>query len=59
LLVVDRHFAVEHQGANGQLRDGGRDVGEPLRVVDAVAAQQADAVAILVRDDAPAATFSS
>jgi len=38
LLIVDRHLAVEHERASGQLRDGGGEVSEPARVVAGVAA---------------------
>jgi hypothetical protein len=54
LLVVDRHLIVERQGAPRQLRDRRRDAGEAPSVVAAVAADQAHAVAVLVREDAPA-----
>src|SRR3989442_3703444 len=53
LLVVDRNLAVEHQGARGQRGDRGRDAGEASRVVEAIAADEAHARTILVRDDAP------
>jgi hypothetical protein len=49
LFVVDRHLAVEHQRARGQLRDGGGQVSEAASVVAPVAADQANAVAVLVR----------
>jgi hypothetical protein len=54
LLVVDRDLAVENQRAGGPLGDRAGDVCEQLRVVDAVAADEPDAVAGLVREDAPA-----
>jgi len=54
LLVVDRDLAVEHQRVGGRLGDRRRDAADAPRVVDAVAAHQPDAVAVLVGDDAPA-----
>jgi hypothetical protein len=56
LLVEDGYPTVEHQGSRGQLRYGSRDVAEAARVVEPVAADQADAVAVLVDEDAPAAS---
>jgi hypothetical protein len=43
LLVVHGQLAVEHERARRELRDGGREISEPPRVVAPVAAQQADA----------------
>jgi hypothetical protein len=54
LLVVDRDLAVEHERAGRQLHDGGGQISEAPRVVAAVAADQADAVAVLVRQHPPA-----
>ena len=47
-------LAVEHQGARGQRRDGGRDAGEAPRVVSAVAADETDAPLVLVGEHLPA-----
>jgi len=47
-------LAVEHQGARGQRRDGGRDAGEAPRVVSAVAADETDAPLVLVGEHSPA-----
>lgn len=49
LLVVDRHLTVEHERARRQLQDRRRDVAEAARVVAPVAADEADALAVLVR----------
>jgi hypothetical protein len=54
LLVVDGHLGVQHQRARGQLRDGGRHVAEAARVIHAVAAHEADALAVLVDGHPPA-----
>src|SRR5215831_15316111 len=48
LLIVDRHLTVEHERAGGQLPDGGGEISEPARVVAAVAADEVDALAVLV-----------
>jgi hypothetical protein len=53
LFLVDRDFAIEHERSRGQLRGGRRDVGEAPGVLHTVPADEADAVAFLVRDDAP------
>ena len=49
LLVVDHDLAVEHERAGGQLGDRGGQISEAPRVVASVAAHQADALAVLVR----------
>src|SRR5262249_43668558 len=54
LLVVDRDLAVEHQGARRELRDSCRDVAEAPSVVAAIPADEAHALAVLVREDPPA-----
>jgi hypothetical protein len=54
LLVVDRHLTVEHERARRQLQDRRRDVAEAARVVAPVTADQADALAVLVRQHPPA-----
>jgi hypothetical protein len=54
LLVIDRDLAVEYQGVRRQFRDRRRDVVEAARVVAAAPADEADACAVLVREDAPA-----
>jgi hypothetical protein len=53
LLVEDRDRAIEGECARRQLRDGGRDAGEAACVVAPVVADQADALAVLVGEDAP------
>ena len=53
LLVVDGHFAVGHERARGQLRDGGGQVSETVRVV-APTASTSGRAAVLVDDDPPA-----
>jgi len=59
VLVEDRDLAIEHERRYRQGGDRGGELAEPAGVVDAVAAQQMDAGAILVREDSPASTFSS
>jgi hypothetical protein len=54
LLVEDRNLAVEHQAARRQLSDCRRNVVKAAGVVAAVPADQVDAAAVLVRQDAPA-----
>jgi hypothetical protein len=56
-LVVDRHLAVEHERAGGQLGDCGGQIIEAASVVAPVPAQETDAVAGLVGEDAPAVHF--
>ena len=51
LLVVDRDLAVEDQRAGRGLGHRRRQAAEPPRVVDAVAAHEADTVAVLVGDE--------
>src|SRR5262249_37597235 len=53
LLVVDRHLTVEHQGPRRQLGDRRRDAGEAPRVIAAVAAYEAHARAVFVREHPP------
>jgi hypothetical protein len=48
LLVVHRDLAVEHQRAGGELRHRRRDVAEPASVVAALAADEADPVAVRI-----------
>jgi hypothetical protein len=60
LLVVDRHLAIQHERAGGQLRDRGGQVSEAARVVTPVAADQADGAPSLhasIRQ--PPSTFTS
>ena len=54
LLIEDRHLAVKHERRHAEERDRRGDVAEPARVVDAVAAEQAYAGAILIRENPPA-----
>ena len=59
LLVVDHDLAVEHEWAGGELGDCGGQISEEPRVVASVAADQADALAVLVREMRQPSTFSS
>src|SRR2546422_554103 len=54
VVVEDAHLAIEDQRAGWQTADGGGDLTKPLGVVDATAADEADAAPVLVGDHAPA-----
>jgi len=53
MLVVNRDLAVQDQGAGRELRGRRRDLVKASSVVAAVPADQADAGAVLVREDSP------
>src|SRR3989442_912981 len=57
VVVEDAHLAIEDQRAGWQTADGGGDLTKPLGVVDATAADEADAAPVLVGDHAPAVVF--
>jgi len=59
LLVVDHDLAGEHERAGGELGDCGGQISEEPRVVASVAADQADALAVLVHEMRQPSTFSS
>jgi hypothetical protein len=52
--VASRNLAVKHQGPRRQLGDRRRDAGEASRVIVAIAADEAHAPAVFVREHPPA-----